>query len=110
MKSHPLFRVRPIIRQSGISAAAVKNIAKTSVSFPASSPFVTAVGGTNIRLNGANQIIPGDTVVWNDGPGQAAAGGGGQSVLFTRPSYQNGFQTSGRRELPEDDAASDHGV
>ncbi len=30
---------------------------KLSVSFPASSPFVTAVGGTNIKLNSANQIV-----------------------------------------------------
>jgi subtilase family serine protease len=72
---------------------------KLSVSFPASSPFVTAVGGTNIALNAANQIIA--SVVWNDGPGQAAAGGGGNSVLFGEPSYQDAFQTSTRRETPD---------
>jgi subtilase family serine protease len=72
---------------------------KLSVSFPASSPFVTAVGGTNIALNAANQII--SSVVWNDGPGQAAAGGGGNSVLFGEPSYQDAFQTSTRRETPD---------
>jgi kumamolisin len=75
--------------------------AQAAVSFPASSPFVTAVGGTNVRLNAANHIIKDDTVVWNDGPGQAAAAGGGVSVLFGQPSYQNGFQTSGHRELPD---------
>src|SRR6202012_1474709 len=37
-------------------------VANPAFSFPASSPFVTAVGGTNVHLNGANQIIPGDTV------------------------------------------------
>jgi hypothetical protein len=62
---------------------------------------VTSVGGTNVRLNRANQIIAGDSVVWNDGPGQNAAGGGGESTLFTQPSYQDGFQTSGHRELPD---------
>jgi subtilase family serine protease len=72
---------------------------KLSVSFPASSPFVTAVGGTNIALNAANQII--SSVVWNDGPGQAAAGGGGNSVLFGEPSYQDAFQTSTHRETPD---------
>jgi subtilase family serine protease len=76
-------------------------VAKQAVSFPSSSPFVTAVGGTNVHLNGANRIIPADTVVWNDGPGQPAAGGGGESALFAEPSYQDGFQTSGRRELPD---------
>jgi len=72
---------------------------KLSVSFPASSPFVTAVGGTNITLNAANQIIT--SVVWNDGPGQAAAGGGGNSVLFGEPSYQDAFQVSTHRETPD---------
>ena len=70
-----------------------------AVSFPASSPFVTSVGGTNIALNAANQVT--SSVVWNDGPGQPAAGGGGKSRLFTEPSYQAPFQTSGRRELPD---------
>ncbi|HEX5192340.1 MAG TPA: S53 family serine peptidase [Solirubrobacteraceae bacterium] len=78
-----------------------KPIARTAVSFPASSPFVTAVGGTNVHLNASNQIIASRTVVWNDGPGQAAAGGGGASALFSQPSYQSAAQTSGRRELPD---------
>jgi subtilase family serine protease len=72
---------------------------KLAVSFPASSPFVTAVGGTNIALNAANQITA--STVWNDGPAQAAAGGGGSSKLFAEPSYQDAFQTSTRRELPD---------
>ncbi len=72
---------------------------KLAVSFPASSPFVTAVGGTNIALNAANQITT--SVVWNDGPGQAAAGGGGNSRLFPEPSYQDAFQASTHRETPD---------
>jgi subtilase family serine protease len=72
---------------------------KLAVSFPASSPFVTAVGGTNILLSPANQILSSD--VWNDGPGQPAAGGGGSSVLFGEPSYQDAFQVSTRREIPD---------
>jgi subtilase family serine protease len=72
---------------------------KLSISFPASSPFVTAVGGTNIALNAANQMTA--SVVWNDGPGQAAAGGGGNSILFGEPSYQDAFQASTHRETPD---------
>ncbi len=72
---------------------------KLAVSFPASSPFVTAVGGTNIALNAANQITA--SVVWNDGPSQAAAAGGGSSKLFGEPSYQDAFQTSTRRQIPD---------
>jgi subtilase family serine protease len=76
-----------------------KPLRRLSVSFPASSPFVTAVGGTNIALNAANQITA--SVVWNDGPGQAAAAGGGNSFLFGEPTYQDAFQTSTHRELPD---------
>jgi len=72
------------------------------VDFPASSPWVTAVGGTNLTLSTANTMTDpaADQVVWNDEPTLAGAGGGGIS-LFARPSYQNGFQTSSRREVPD---------
>jgi subtilase family serine protease len=76
-----------------------KPIRRLSVSFPASSPFVTAVGGTNIHLNTANQIF--SSAVWNDGSGQDAATGGGNSFLFEEPTYQDVFQTSTHRELPD---------
>jgi kumamolisin len=62
-----------------------------SVYYPASSPFVTAVGGTNITLD-ANNLITSQQV-WNDGadiPGSFGGGGGGVSTLFKAPSYQNG--------------------
>jgi subtilase family serine protease len=70
-----------------------------AVSYPASSPWVTGVGGTNIALNAANQIT-GETV-WNDSPLVVAAGGGGSSQLFRRPSYQDTFVAPNRREVPD---------
>jgi subtilase family serine protease len=70
-----------------------------AVSFPASSPLVTGVGGTNVSLNTANQITAQD--VWNDAPLSVAAAGGGVSQLFRRPSYQNGFVTRNRRIVPD---------
>jgi subtilase family serine protease len=72
------------------------------VDFPASSPWVTGVGGTNLTLSTANTIAdpPANQVVWNDEPALAGAGGGGGS-LFSRPSYQTGMQTSPRREVPD---------
>jgi subtilase family serine protease len=70
-----------------------------AVSFPASSPFVTGVGGTNVRLNPDNQIIR--QPVWNDAPYDLTAGGGGSSILFGRPSYQKGFVHRDRRGVPD---------
>lgn len=70
-----------------------------AVSYPASSPFVTGVGGTNVQLGPANQIDA--QTVWNDAPYDITAGGGGISGLFTRPSYQKGFVSRDRRALPD---------
>lgn len=70
-----------------------------AVSYPASSPWVTGVGGTNVLLNAANQISA--QIVWNDGPDILSAGGGGISRLFRRPGYQNGIAPSGHRAVPD---------
>jgi tripeptidyl-peptidase-1 len=48
--------------------------------FPAASPYVTAVGGTDFASKG----VIGDEKAWNDG-------GGGQSDTFDIPSYQASF-------------------
>jgi kumamolisin len=71
-----------------------------SVNFPASSPWVTAVGGTNLHLNPFNAIA--SEQVWNDtdaSPG--SAGGGGASELFGRPSYQTGTVAGSQRQVPD---------
>jgi subtilase family serine protease len=73
-----------------------------AVSWPASDPLVTGVGGTQLSLNAAGQRTAPDRV-WNDtynqalndvffgNPGpNALAGGGGKSAVFSRPFYQNG--------------------
>jgi subtilase family serine protease len=65
-------------------------------------PLVTAVGGTELHLDAAGNHISPDTV-WNDTYNKAAqefvcgkagpcpsAGGGGKSIFFSRPSYQDG--------------------
>ncbi|MGH2892503.1 MAG: S53 family peptidase, partial [Solirubrobacteraceae bacterium] len=70
-----------------------------AVSYPASSPFVTGVGGTNVSLNPANQIVA--EQVWNDSPLVLASGGGGFSELFDRPSYQSGFVVAAHRGVPD---------
>jgi subtilase family serine protease len=71
-----------------------------AVNFPASSPFATGVGGTNLLLDSADQIV--DQVVWNDaGLQPGSAGGGGFSIGFRRPSYQNGTVSSSHRAVPD---------
>jgi subtilase family serine protease len=70
-------------------------------SWPASDPLVTAVGGTQLHLNAAGRHTAPDTV-WNDtysravneyllgdaGPNPLASGGG-KSIYFSRPAYQD---------------------
>jgi kumamolisin len=56
--------------------------------FPASSPWVLGVGGTNLKATqGANPQISSETV-WNELP-NSGAGGGGVSSVFPLPAYQN---------------------
>ena len=84
-------------------------------SWPASDPLVTAVGGTRLNLGASGNRNSADTV-WNDtyshtanqlvngdnGPNPLAAGGG-KSVVFGRPSYQDGVRgvVGSRRGVPD---------
>jgi subtilase family serine protease len=74
-------------------------IDQLAVNYPASSPFVTGVGGTNLLLNSSNAIQ--GEIVWNDTSVQLAAGGGGLSGLFARPGYQNGVVGVNQRAVPD---------
>ncbi|MHB1552734.1 MAG: S53 family peptidase [Acidimicrobiales bacterium] len=73
-----------------------------TVTWPASDPLVTAVGGTRLSLNAAGHRTAPDEV-WNDSYDPVAnrfvfgtakphpnASGGGLSSVFSRPSYQAG--------------------
>jgi subtilase family serine protease len=84
-------------------------------SWPASDPLVTGVGGTQLHLDSNGNRTSPDTV-WNDtfnasaqdfilgssGPSPLAAGGG-KSILFSRPAYQNavGNVVGGSRGVPD---------
>nr|MDQ6938442.1 S53 family peptidase [Actinomycetota bacterium] len=75
-------------------------IHRVAVNYPASSWWVTGVGGTNLFLN-TNNTISGQAV-WNDTNLQpGSAGGGGPSLLFKRPPYQQGTVVRNRREVPD---------
>ena len=73
-------------------------------SWPDSDPLVTGVGGTQLHLNASGAHTSPDTV-WNDTYNKATnefiegdagpnplSGGGGLSVIFARPSYQDGVK------------------
>ena len=97
-------------------------ITRMSVSFPASVPYVTAVGGTefaegsgnywsaSLGPNGGSALGYIPESVWNDeaiyvqnGYSGFAAGGGGSSIWFTKPSWQNGagVPADGARDVPD---------
>jgi len=84
-------------------------------SWPDSDPLVTGVGGTRLRLTAAGRHAAPDTA-WNDtynaatnryiyeskGP-NPLAGGGGKSIIFGRPGYQDGVRSvvGSRRGVPD---------
>ena len=77
------------------------------VIYPASSPWITSVGGTRLTLTAANTRAA--ETVWNDlpyvggatAPPPGPAGSGGPSAIFTRPWYQGGVTPVGPRTLPD---------
>lgn len=67
-------------------------------SWPSADPLVTSIGGTQLHLDEAGNRTAPDSV-YND----YGAGGGGQSHVFARPSYQNGVKNvvGNRRGTPD---------
>jgi subtilase family serine protease len=72
-----------------------------TVTWPASDPLVTAVGGTRLtaRIAGGRTVYVSSAQAY-DGSG---AGGGGLSQVFARPSWQDGAAavTGSRRGVPD---------
>jgi subtilase family serine protease len=109
-----------VLAASGDSGAADAGLDETTyylhpvTSWPDSDPLVTGVGGTQLHVNAQGQ--PTAPTVWNDTHNKAAnefadgnagpnplAGGGGLSVLFGRPGYQDGVRNvvGSRRGVPD---------
>jgi subtilase family serine protease len=79
-----------------------------SANWPATSPWVLAVGGTNLTLTPANTI--GSSGVWNDAEypppyQQTAAGGGGISTFEKRPWWQPAIPSQSTYRMVPDVAA-----
>jgi len=86
-----------------------------AVDSPASDPLVTGVGGTSL-FRPTSATAPYREPVWNDCQGATspscsfggAAGGGGKSVVYKRPSWQPVGACAGCRGVP--DIAANSGV
>jgi subtilase family serine protease len=72
-------------------------------SWPSADPLATSIGGTMLTLDdNGNRVQP--DVVWNDlNTVGGGAGGGGQSTVFPRPSFQDGVRavTGNHRGTPD---------
>jgi subtilase family serine protease len=109
-----------VLTASGDSGAADVKLDQTTyylhpvTSWPDSDPLVTGVGGTQLHVTAQGK--PAAPTVWNDTYNKAAnefadgnagpnplAGGGGLSVLFARPGYQDGVRhvVGGQRGVPD---------
>jgi kumamolisin len=77
-----------------------------SAEYPASSQYVTGVGGTYLALNEDNTIM--GEGVWNDHDfpppynEKLGAGGGGKSEFLERPSWQVGTRVGGSKRTTPD--------
>src|SRR4029077_16256921 len=88
-----------------------------AVDFPASSPYVTGAGGTEFNENGhtywsaTNNATAGSAIsyipemTWNDTATDKvlSSSGGGASILFAKPSWQQGagVPADGFRDVPD---------
>jgi kumamolisin len=68
-----------------------------TVDYPASSPYVTAVGGTSLICPNIFYDSSTNETVWNDG---TTATGGGISIFFSKPTYQT-FLPGTYRNVPD---------
>jgi len=93
----------------GVSASQLTSFdEQKSASWPATSQWVLAVGGTNLTLTPANTIE--SSGVWNDTEypapyAQTAAGGGGVSTLEKRPWWQPAIPSQSTFRMVPDVAA-----
>jgi len=95
-----------IFASAGDLGAAQVNCEQTAyvkaVSTPAADPLVTAVGGTSLVAADYTTSNPGayeSESVWNEP--EYGAGGGGFSVLYSEPFYQQGAVWGRQRGVPD---------
>ncbi|MDR3608336.1 MAG: S53 family peptidase [Oligoflexia bacterium] len=78
--------------QAGVSYFASSGDSGTGVIWPSASPNVVAVGGTTLTLDSSGNFV--SETAWS-------GSGGGISQYEKEPSFQNTWQSSGHREIPD---------
>lgn len=74
---------------SGDDGSSDQEAVGAHVDFPASSPFVLSVGGTRLAASKGKHPSVAQEIVWNETMIDAGAGGGGVSIIFSKPLYQS---------------------
>lgn len=77
---------------SGVSFVSASGDTGGAPIWPAASAYVVGVGATTLNLNGAGSIL--SETAWS-------GSNGGPSTVFSEPTYQSQWQTSGMRETPD---------
>jgi kumamolisin len=82
------------------------NNTSKGVVWPAMDPYVLGVGGTNLTTtlsanNSSSAYVHEDAFADHDTPDTYWGSGGGYSVLYKRPKYQNGFVSAQGRGVPD---------
>jgi subtilase family serine protease len=108
MQAHQLYQAAvahgiTVLASSGDLGATNGSFPFANAGYPASDPFVTAVGGTQglplgnlVTLTASGAPVGyGAEAVWNEA-WIGAAGGGAVSALFGKPSYQSALSFGGR--------------
>jgi hypothetical protein len=86
---------------SGDTGSYVPNTSTVAVNYPAVSPNVLSVGGTNLVLNSDNSYK--SETAWGSGTSSGTNGGsgGGISQYEPEPAYQDSVQSTGFRTVPD---------
>ncbi|WP_395753282.1 choice-of-anchor D domain-containing protein [Prosthecobacter sp.] len=82
----------------GVSFFAASGDSGAGTSWPAASPYVISVGGTTLHLDAVGNVL--SETGWS-------GSGGGVSIYETRPGFQNGWQSSANRSIPDVSYAAD---
>ncbi len=98
---------------SGDEGDEVANTGTRQADYPASDPYVTAVGGTTTAINSGGALawqtgwgtqryaLSSDGTSWTLSTSFLYGAGGGASTIFSQPSYQAGIAPAGARQVPD---------